>query len=461
MLRSLAALSLISLSAFASAPLRADERLSSADQRILDHLRQRLDSDPTHADSWRLVAKIYRRAKLEQEAIEALETALEAAPDLIAAHFDLGMLRHQRGETTMAIKHFRDVFRLGPETRYAQTLREMQLAPQATADHASPEATAVLPASYEIQTFDGSDRLARNLETLRQEFGDPPTPRWRWYVESGVMYNTNVSLTPISRELFDVDAASFQGFLNPEGEYDILQRGTTRSGPIGRAYLALNESHQSAFNLASFQAGWFAEHDRWYGNQVARIDYIYAADWLDGNRFGDRHAINLTTSRALNDTDLLSCYGSLSTSNFQDDGADPQIDSLDGPGFNAGISCYRRFPSSGLWESVACGLDLSGADTDGADYRYVGAGIHARVTCALSEQWRFDPSAGWAYRAYPDFTEAISRDENIIRVATRLRYLVSDRCELATVASYDRFASKNEDFDADRLEGGLVLILRR
>ena len=51
--------------------LLADERLSSTDQRILSHLHQRLDSDPKHADSWRLVAKIYHHAELEKEAIEA------------------------------------------------------------------------------------------------------------------------------------------------------------------------------------------------------------------------------------------------------------------------------------------------------------------------------------------------------------------------------------------------------
>jgi hypothetical protein len=65
-------------------------------------------------------------------------------------------------------------------TSYAQTLRNMELAPPPASDHASQESTLVQPASYEIQTFDGSNRFARNLETLRQEFSGPETPRWRW-----------------------------------------------------------------------------------------------------------------------------------------------------------------------------------------------------------------------------------------------------------------------------------------
>lgn len=461
MLRHTVVLSLLWLAVIASiTELHADDRLSSSDRRVLDHLLQRLDSEPEHADSWRLVAKIYRRAGMDQEAIEALETALQADPDLIAAHFDLGMLLHQRSESPAAMKHFRDVLRLGPDTSYAQKLREVSLPPPKAKDDSPESVTVIQPASYEIQTFDSSDRFERHLETLRQEFGDPSISSWRWYVESGLLYNTNVSLTPVSRELIDVDAASFQGFLNPEGEYVLLQRNALRSGPIGRGYFALNESHQSEFNLASFQAGWFVEHDHWYGNQMGRIDYVYSADWLDGKRFGDRHAFNVTTSRALKNSDLLYFYGSLSTSDFQDDGVDPSIDSLDGLGVNGGISWYRLFQPSHLWQSVAYGIDLSGADTEGADYRYVGAGTYARVTYALSESWRFDPTVGWSFRAYPDFTGEVSRDENIIRVAARLRYLLNNSCELAGVASYDRFASRNEGFDADRIEGGIVLIWR-
>jgi len=460
--RCTAAQFLLWLALIASAvQLRADERLSSSDQRMLDHLRQRLDSEPAHADSWRLVAKIYQRAGMDQEAIEALETALQADPDLIAAHFDLGMLWHQRGESQLAMKHFGEVQRLGPDTRYAQKLSELPLPPVAATDDSPDAETEVQPASYEIRTFDGSDRYERNLETLRQEFGGPTMSRWRWYVESGLLYNTNISLTPVSRELFNVDAASFQAFLNPEGECDILRRGALKSGPIGRAYVAFNEPQQSQYDLASFQAGWFVEHDHWYGNQMGRIDYVFSADWLDGKRFGDRHAVNLTTSRALNVSDLLSFYGSFSISDFQDDGDDPSIDSLDGPGVTGGISWYRSLQTSHFWESVACGLDLSGADTEGADYRFVGAATYARVTCSLSQSWRFDPSIGWGYRAYPDFTQEVSRDENIIRVATRLRYLLNSSCEAAAVVGYDRFASKNADFDADRIEGGLVMILRR
>jgi len=140
---------------------------------------------------------------------------------------------------------------------------------------------------------------------------------------------------------------------------------------------------------------------------------------------------------------------------------DPSLDSLDGPEFTGGISWYRNIENHHLLRSIALGLDVSRADTEGANYRFFGVGTYARFTHALSKKWRLDPSAGWTYRTYPDFTGDVNRDENIIRVAARIRYLLNNSCELAGVVNYDRFASENTDFDAERFLSGIVLIFRR
>ena len=71
---------------------------------------------------------------------------------------------------------------------------------------------------------------ARSLSSTPHAEPDPLTPRGRWYAESAVLYNSNMSLNPRSRELLDVDATSFQAFLNPEGEvYDIRTTPRRRS----------------------------------------------------------------------------------------------------------------------------------------------------------------------------------------------------------------------------------------
>lgn len=429
-----------------AAPLYGEEgrdRWSS----MLAKLEQRVRDDPSHSDSWRLIAKIRHQRGNHDAAIDALNRALAADPENVAAHFDLGQILESQGDTTTASRHYSTVCTLAPQSRYAERLREQGFVAE----------SAIRPVGYEIKTFDGSEAFLRQLEAIEAE-AEPPTSRWRAFVETGVLYNSNVSLTPISRQLDNRDASSLQGFLNPEVEWNWIDRPSIRTGPISRGYFAVNEQQQSDFDLAAFQGGWFLERDTFLLNRdwISRLDYLYSLDLQGGSRFADRHSWTLSATSISPEGDLLYLYGTFSLSDFANDGIDPDIDSLDGPGFIAGVTRYVQLDFASL-KKLRVGADLSAADTEGADYRFIGAGIHGGLTLALRKRLFLEPEFGLGYRNYDDFTGVVSRDEILWRLAARLERQVTDHLSLALVIGYDRFASDNQDFDAERTEGGVVL----
>lgn len=466
--------------------LLSAQNLEPAPQTGLQPLLERmLAEDPGRADTWRLLGRIHRQQGRWQEAIDCFQQALQRQPENAAAHFDLGELLEQQGDPAGAHTHFQQVLALAPSSPYAQQLAERGLVPAppvmppANDFRAAVAATPVplpnlvpnaaapsasLPRSpgelstvgYEIQTFDGSEELEDGLQNLDNEFA-PEIRRWRAFVEFGALYNTNVSLTPISRELTKADAASYQGFLSPDVEWTAVSVGSWRTGPLLRGYFTLNEDAFQEFNLASFQPGAFVERDLGWWEQpvIGRVEYVYAIDLMNGDRFGDRHAVTASTIAILSESDVVYAYFTTSFSQFDDDGSDPSMNSLDGVAFTTGIS--RFFQTAwGRVPTWSLGADLEWADTEGSDYRYEAFTVHSDATIALTERLSFIPKVGIGYRHYGDFTGPISRDEVTYRVHGKLRWKWSDSFSVAAIVGYDRFASENEDFDSERTETGLV-----
>lgn len=421
---------------------------------MLTLLRERVEANPDHADSWRLLGRVLRQRGQLQQASDALQRALRADPDHAASHFDYGELLFQQGEEQAASEHFQKVLALAPGSSYAAQLRQRGV--EAATPSGKDADAAVQPASYEIQTFDGADDLDRRMNQLESQ-ADPDLKRLRVYLETGVLYNSNVSLTPISRELADSEAASFQGFLNPEVEWLGWDRDGYRGGPLMRGYFSLNEGNWSAFNLASFQPGAFLERDFLWNDRemIGRLEYLYALDLFDGERVGDRHSMTASLTTIRPDLDVIYAYVTTSFSQFDDDGLNPAVTSLDGSTWSTGISRFFQTESS-RFPTWSLGLDLESADTEGANFRYTAVNAHGDVTMALSERVEFIPRWGVGYRPYSDFTGEIDRDELTWRVAARLRWQLRDYLSISAVAGHDRFASDNPDFDTERTEGGVV-----
>ena len=446
------------------------QETGSANERMLPFLLQMVQDDPSRSDSWRLIGRIYHRQFRYEDAARAYEASLRSQPDNIAAHADYGRMLWDAGDRRAAREHFANAVRLGPGSSYAADLiREGYVDPP---DTPSPTATpltdattlssldaaaGVVPVDYEITTFDGADDLDERLRELESLPLDSPK-RFNLFFEAGALYNTNLGLTPISRQPPDTDAAGTQLFAAPSLDWIALRGDAWRAGPTARGFFTLNEEPFSNLNLTSFQPGVFMERDfDWFDSAViGRLEYGYAIDLLGGDRFGDRHSATASLTTILSSGDVLYAYLTGSVSDFADDGLRPERDSLDGPAVTAGVS--RLFQTDLTWlPTWSLGGDLEHAQTDGDDGRYSSARLFGDATFRLTETVSFVPQAAIGYRHYPDFTGVDGRDELTGRLAARLRWQLHEHVAVSAVVNHDRFFSDNDLYDVGRTEVGLVL----
>lgn len=470
---------------------------SPAQLRMLEMLHQKVASNPSHSDSWRTLGRMQKALGDVDSSVESTRKALELDPFNAAAHFDLGQLLNDLSRPEAARSHLTEVLKIAPSSSYADQVRTMGIeapapalaqlaAPRAntpaagssamdwmTSDPANVAQASQLPnppnfddvptqtVGYEIQTFDGSDDLENRLRQLESQAESPTSP-FRIFLETGLLYNTNVTLTPISRDLAQDEQASFQWFASPDMDWKLIRRENTRAGLMFRGYFTANESQFQEFNLASFQPGAFAERDFLFGENevIGRMEYVFSNDFFDGNQVGDRHAG--TASFTVIRPDLNAWYGytTIAQSNFEDDGATPTQTSLDGTTLTFGASHFKRTN----WEAlpmVALGTDLEYANTKGDDYRYLSINLHGSTDWQISDRWMFTPTWGMGYRNYPDFTDPIGRDEIFWRVHGKLSYQLTEQLSLSAVAGHDRFASDNENFDTERSEVGFLIGFKR
>ncbi len=435
------------------------------DDEMLTLLQNMVRDDPTRSDSWRIIGRIYKKRNQLSLARQAFEQALEVQPDNIAAHADIGDLLSDLGENEAARVHYADVMSLGPDSSYAADLVERGIceAPSMKSNSASSgtkigddELDSINLIGYEIQTFDGADDLERILDVIESDT-QTPTDQLRTVFEIGTLYNTNLSLTPISRSLRTGDGASAQLFINPSIEWIAFNNASWRAGPLGRGYFTFNEGSFESLNLASFQPGLFLERDLELGDRpvVGRLDYVYGIDLLGGSHFGDRHSVTASLTAILPDSDAVYGYFTTSNSNFKQDGTVPAVESLDGFAYTAGIS--RFFTTDSKWVPTwTLGTDLEHAATRGADFRYTAANLHTDATLQFNDAVSLTPRAGVGYRHYPDFTGIVDRDELTWRIGARLKWQCTKNFSVSAVVGYDRFASDNEQFDTNRTEAGIV-----
>lgn len=427
---------------------------------VMRLLLKRIEDRPNHSDSWRLLGSYQSKHSDLASALRSLVKALQLDPENAAAHFDYGKLLFENGEADQAREHFQQCVSLAPETDYANRIEQngwLANLGDRPSLNSIDDWLQVQPAGYRIQTFDGADDLERTVDRLESD-ADPTLRRIRFFFETGVLYNSNVSLTPISRELINEQAESFQWLANPEIEWIALQRRQWRSGFLSRGFLTVNESTQSEFDLASLQAGGFVERDLVAFNcdWTARLDYVYSLDHQGNRRFGDRHSMTASIIQIRPDLDILYGYVTASVSDFADDGLVPTTSSLDGPSVSAGIS---RFFQTNLdrMPTFALGIDLETADTEGSDFRYRGVTTYGECTLQISQRLQLIPSAGTGCRDYFAFTGLVPRDEWTWRVQGKLRWQATEHAAISWVAGHDRFASDNEQFDAERTQGGMLM----
>ena len=361
-------------------------------------------------------------------------------------------------ERTAALQHFAYVVELAPDSDYAAQSRRFL----------APSVATVLGS--------GNTETAQvNFELEPNRFTSPPTEpelaqsenRFRFRLESGVLYNSNVQLAPLSREIFPSGRASPQAFVAPQAELLIWTRGVWSVGSTIDAYLNVNNRDQKDYNLQSFTPGIFIEKSltesdlaqpnvQWDG----RIQYDFGYDAFAIKTFGRRHGVTTSLVRSGVDGDELTLYYRIDYSNYADDGTVPAETSLDGWTSTLGIS-RSHDPGIGPFERLDVGFDLQWADLEGSIYSYRGVYLFTETEISLWSRTWAELQLGWGYRDYYQYAFVPSRNENVWRAAAELHHAFDQSWSVTGVFSYDRFDSQEPFFQSDRFLTGVMVTYER
>lgn len=419
--------------------------------RMEVYIGKRLRESPDDAAAWRMLGRIRLQQKRLAEARSAFQQSVKLDPTSAAAHFDLGRVLVELGKKDEARIHLKQVVKLAPESDYALDARPLL-------DRIGEGESDVKRAGYQIRRFDGTQSVEPLLrEKTEQERRSGLFAPFGFRLEAGALYNSNVALAPVSRELSPQQPASAQGFVAPELEWVFLDRQKWRAGTTLAGYFNLNEGNFRQFNLQSYQPGLFVESFHAVGTVVLipRVSYGFTHDEFDGETFGNRNALTPSLWASWNEQDSSLLYWTINYSNFLNDGAVPSITSQDGWTNVIGLSHDHLVEWRSL-QLLRAGVDYMRADTRGSDYRFNGVNLYAEAVFVLGWQTELKLTGGWGYRDYADFQFTPSRNENIWRGGTELRKYFNDHVSAALVFNYVRFDSKNPLFAAERYLTGVV-----
>lgn len=437
----------------------AVDKPSAAAGDIRAWLQQKVTDEPDNGSAWRLYGKQLLTEGDAGAAFEALSRAIALTPDSAAAWCDFGRAAAATGDLSTADEAFETVLLLAPESDYAVTAREEQerlSAVRSAVASTSDDGGDLQTVGFEIRRFDGEDVLDQLDDT------DPPRRRLLpgavdLRMESGVLYNSNVALAPVSRQLAPGDRESFQVFAAPDIRWSVIDEPAWRSGPTFRGRFTFNEGQFRQFNLQSYRPGWFAE---WYVCRegqlfVPRIAWDFTHDEFDGRTFGNRHGLLGSVSAFWNDDHASFLYVAADTTDFRNDGLLPSVTSQDGWLTSIGLS-HDLLLTQRYCRLVRGGAELTQADTDGSDYRFRGVTLFVEGVFPITDSLELTLSGGWGYRDYYDYEFQPSRNEVLWRGGAELRKYLTPSFSVAALCDFNRFDSDNPLFAADRMIAGTV-----
>ncbi len=411
---------------------------------IYGALEQRVAEDPGDASAWRLLGRIHLERQQLEQAVNANTKAVELAPNSAGGHFDLARALLASDETEQAAYHFAEVVDLAAESDYGieaasylQTINDSNVVP--------PRAD-LEPNRFGGVTFQSAFAKSFGLKAL---------------VDVGSAYNSNVLLAPILRESVGQGPGSAQMFVSPQVEAILFSESAWESGISFNGYFTFNETHIQEFNVQDYQPGAFVERSLDVGQYdwTVRTQYEFSLNEFQGAFFGRRHAItsSIATERT-SSTHLV--YWSIDYSDFANDGTIPSQSSLDGWTNTLGTmrAIYDVLPALNV---VRCGIDFQNANLRGDDFAYRGIFTYLETETQLPMDFWLELEMGGGYRDYPNFVGDPSRNEVLWRAGVELSRDWSRHCTITAFSTYDRFASRNELFDAERYYTGLMTTYRR
>jgi hypothetical protein len=429
---------------------------------ILQRLQNRVAERSDDAVGWRLLGAVYERHGELTSARDAYGNAVRFDPENAAAHCGLGRVLVSLGDAAAAAPHLQEAVWIAPDSHYAQEAQTLIDNLGLTRDGSSGDEGAAANDSLFIQPVNFVTDWLKG-PALTEDTGLPDqTSALAFSVDMGLQFNSNVELTPISRQLSPLEDGSFQAFLAPDVEYAIIDNSYWRLASQFYGFFNFNEGHLNSYNLEHYEPGVSLErYVLWHDMQlVPHLGYNYSYDAFQGQRYGVRHAVVGSLTALLDGGQSWLAYLQVDQTNFADDGLEPSITSLDGWSYTFGGS-YATDVAWSHVDLIRAGVDLQLADLDGSSYSYQGFMLY--VSTEIPILWRCLAviDLGWGYRDFPDFEFSPSRNENIWHFGIDLERPLSERWSITGSLEYDRFASRNELFDADRYVAGAYLTYRR
>ena len=435
------------LAVVASGLLAACSAKLSAEDRIMQRVRQRVATRPDDPVAWRMLGKLLLTRGDPTAAADALRRAIELDPDRVAAHFDLAECHAALGHDDLAAASFGRVVELAPDSDEARRA-------QANIEQLAPEDSPFRLANFQPRWVEAPVREGESLSTVLE-----PSP-WKWRLETGVLYNSNVDLAPISRQLSTLENGGFQATFAPEIEYVFMDDDHLRGGWELESFFAVNQPDNDQFNLQHYRPGIYFDFPFFHGHceVIPQLRYDFAYDIFAGATLGTRHELTASVATIAADGSSWVFYLSGDDTDFRNDGADPAEDSLDGSTYTIGL--VRQWACiAGYVDDVQLAVDGQWADLRGANQTYAGFFALLSSTCPVGECWELRPEAGMGFRSYPDFVGAPSRDETIWRAGAEMRRWLSDHRFVSGTFYYDRFDSDNAEYSAERFTAGASLTL--
>ncbi len=416
-------------------------------------LRARVTERPDDGSSWRVLGRCLLQQKRYLEALDVLQQSVALSPTSAAAHFDLGQTQQALGDSEAATESFQTVIELAADSEYAHSAQQIL----ATLRTVVPPQELVVPADYRIRRFDGSE-LADRVESLEQPEPSSWKQRLSLNLQTGVLYNSNVALSPLSRELNSRSSRSAQLFVEPDILFAVCDEQSWRSGPTLRGHFTVNDGTLRQFNLQSYRPGWFVEYFVFRGEQtfVPRIAYEFTHDEFDGSTLGNRHALLSSVTAYWNGQHSSLLSWSIDSSNFLIDGILPSVTSQDGVTNAVGVTHDVALPFA-HWRLIRGGVEVSHASTKGSDYTFNGVNVFAATAFPLAAGLELSVTGSVGYRQYPDFEFTPSRNEIIWRGGAELRKFFTDHISGALVFNFDKFDSQNPLFASERVISGIVV----
>lgn len=445
---SLFCFAIVSTAAADEAPSESSEVPAGPTAMELD-LENRLKRSGKDASLWRLLG----RARLERNdwegALEALNKSVSLDPLSAAAQFDFGRAAAELGKKDVAAAAWKNTKTLAPDSDYAR--QAALLMEQLESDQ------GIQQAGYEVRTFDGSNLTPLILPREKED-----DPNWQDALDVrfdiGAQYNSNVSLAPSSREFVTGRRASAQGTASFSANWSAFNLNGFRLGPSIDTDFTLNENNLDQFNLQSYRPGVFADAIWDAGDFTLRprIAYSFDHDEFQGDTFGNKHAIAFSSGAYWTPNQISTLYYSIDHNDIANDGADPDVTSQDGWSNTIGI-LHDFVDREWFWRSFRIGTDFQNVNTDGANFRYLAWSAYAQSVFVIVPTVHLKLRNGYAFRDYPDFTETPSRNTHIIRTGAELRKYFDYGISAAIYTQYDRFASRNDQFDRSRFLSGAVM----